>query len=1348
MRITTRLKIISVLTLATLAMLIPFLIGAYNNFEIAKSDVVIVLKIKDAFFENEFIRNQYLLYREDLLRVQWEKTKEATDSLLNVAVAQFRGEPVLRLLQNMLINAGERREIFQRIVSNIHAQQTSLGKSRFFEELHQRLASQLLLRASAFRVMADELHHTSEQHVEQTYRKLAVYVGVFAIWLALVILLTAHQISRLIQQGLLPLHHGALAVTHGDLGYKIKRIDAADEFSELANYFNDMTDKLQASYEELKLELDAHKQSEEKLSVLNRNFVTFLENTTDFIYFKDENSRFCFCSQTLADITGHASWHDMIGKQDSEVFPQDTAQIYIQEEVPIFRDGKPLLRQVDPYYDVSKNPGWVSTSKWPLLDSQGKVVGLFGISRDITEQIKSEDALKQALDRLQKITSRVPGIVTIQLQRRSDGSFCVPYVSVTLKDIYRVSPDEIRDDATPLFAPVHPDDLPQFLASLAISANTMTPWLHGYRLKFSGAPEISLVINAVPQREENGALLWCGFITDISERKQVEGSLRETRAFLEAAMDCSEAGIAIAEAPSGLLRYVNDAALLIRGGSRQDIVNGVGIDQYVSSWQILDLDGQPLRNEDVPLTHAILFGKKCSREFIICRAEGDDRVVWANAAPITNANGQVTAGIVVFLDITDRKQAEEKQKLAASVFTHADEGILITDADANIIDSNEAFTYITSYTKEEVLGQNPRILSSGRHEKAFYIALWRDLIDKGHWYGEIWNRRKNAEVYAVMQNISAVRDAQGKTQHYVALFSDITMLKAHESQLEHLAHYDTLTLLPNRALLADRLRQYMAQTHRRGQMMALAYLDLDGFKCINDTHGHQAGDHLLITVSDRMKQTLREGDTLARIGGDEFVAVLNDLNDVSVSVQMLDRLLMAAAEPLLVGDLVLKVSASIGVTFYPQAEDIEPDQLLRQADQAMYQAKLSGRNCFHVFDPEIDRDTRGRHEGQERIRQAMSAGEFVLYYQPKVNARKGIVVGAEALIRWQHPQRGLLPPVEFLPVIENHPLAINIGEWVIDSTLGQMTMWQDAGVHIPVSVNVSARQLQQTDFVNRLRALLAKHPQVSPHDLKLEILETSALQDLSRVSNFIELCREFGVTFSLDDFGTGYSSLTYLKRLAVAELKIDQSFVFGMLNDPDDLAILEGVLNLANSFHRQVVAEGVETMEHGEMLLRLGCELFQGYGIARPMPADDFPKWAAAWHPDPLWVNLPSVSRVDLPLLFASAEHRAWLVVIVDYLQGKRMALPLNHQHCRFNIWLENEGVAYHGAQSGFQAIELMHRQLHALAAELMQIHADDRNAQALARLPELFKLSDALLKQLWALIPVAMKIDSYRGRS
>lgn len=600
-------------------------------------------------------------------------------------------------------------------------------------------------------------------------------------------------------------------------------------------------------------------------------------------------------------------------------------------------------------------------------------------------------------------------------------------------------------------------------------------------------------------------------------------------------------------------------------------------------------------------------------EFRMQRKDGEWIWILARGLVVRRDNdGKPLRMIGSHSDITERKQSEAKIKLAASVFTSAREGILITDADGAIVEVNHTFCHITGYEREEVLGKNPRIFQSGRQLPEFYKAMWRDLLENNYWAGEIWNRRKTNEVYAVLLTISAVKDSASKTQHYVALFTDITPLKEHEEQLEHIAHYDALTNLPNRVLLADRLQQAVLHAERRNCTLAVIYLDLDGFKSINDTYGHETGDELLITVSKRMKQALREGDTLARIGGDEFVAVLIDLEQINDCEPVLNRLLEAASATGIVNGIELHVSASIGVTFYPQ-DYSDADQLMRHADQAMYLAKQAGKNRYHLFDVERDTSIKSQRELLERIHSAYQRNEFVLYFQPKVNLRTGEIIGAEALIRWQNPEQGLLPPSTFLPFIENQEIGLQIGEWVMDSALVQMKEWQAAGLSMSVSVNIGADLLQSHDFVAKLSALLKKHPEIDPANLELEILETSALENLSDVSHVIRTCREIGVQFALDDFGTGYSSLTYLRHLPVTILKIDQTFVRDMLDDPDDLTIVKSVIGLATAFQRQVIAEGVETVAHGAMLLSIGCELAQGFGIARPMPAADIPNWALNW---------------------------------------------------------------------------------------------------------------------------------------
>jgi diguanylate cyclase (GGDEF)-like protein/PAS domain S-box-containing protein len=586
----------------------------------------------------------------------------------------------------------------------------------------------------------------------------------------------------------------------------------------------------------------------------------------------------------------------------------------------------------------------------------------------------------------------------------------------------------------------------------------------------------------------------------------------------------------------------------------------------------------------------------------------------------------VVAGLISYAKRTVAAMADSNARLerAASVFHNAREGIMITDAEGTIVDINETFTRITGFAREEVIGRNPRILKSNHQSAEFYAGIWQAIREQGEWSGEIWNRRKNGEIYAELLTISAVRDRCGRPQSYIGLFSDITPMREHQKELERIAHYDPLTALPNRVLLADRLQQALAACHRNKQFLAVVFLDLDGFKAINDTHGHDTGDALLVKVASGMKEALREEDTLARIGGDEFVAILQGLSGIGDCEPVLNRLLAAASAPVHVAGNGLRVSASIGVAFYPQDGE-DADHLLRHADQAMYIAKQAGKNRYHLFDAAQNEIVKTRHEMIDRIRLAMERDEFELHYQPKVNMRTRQFVGTEALIRWRHPEKGLLPPAAFLPQIENEPIGLCVGEWVTEAALGQMDAWLASGLRIPVGINVSAGQLQQKDFTARLGEALARHPAVRPHDLLLEILETSALDDMAHVTEVMRGCQALGVRFALDDFGTGYSSLTYLKRLPAEQIKIDQSFVRNMLDDPGDLAIVEGVLGLASAFRREVIAEGVETEAHGARLLQAGCELAQGYGIARPMPAIDIPGWIARWNTSA--TNIQSLHR-------------------------------------------------------------------------------------------------------------------------
>ena len=713
----------------------------------------------------------------------------------------------------------------------------------------------------------------------------------------------------------------------------------------------------------------------------------------------------------------------------------------------------------------------------------------------------------------------------------------------------------------------------------------------------------------------------------------------------------------------------------------------------------------------------------------------NERVLERKSRPARQ--GKLIIGRVFsFTDITERKAAETRLKLAASVFLHAHEGIMITDAEGSIIDVNNTFSQITGFAREEVLGKNPRIMKSGKHSPEFYKTMWNDLITRNYWHGEIWNRRKNGELYAEKLSITGVHDVDEASLHYVALFSDITELKEHQQRLEHMAHYDALTGIPNRVLLADRLKQAIAQSRRHQRSLALVYLDIDGFKEVNDAYGHETGDQLLIAIAQRLRDTLREGDTLARLGGDEFVAVLTDLGSRNECETVLTRLLQSAAAPIKIEQLTFQLSASLGVTLYPQ-DGSDADTLLRHADQAMYQAKQAGKNRYYLFDPEEDRQTRTHHQSLDRIARAIEQDEFELYFQPKVNMRTGAVVGAEALIRWRHPERGLVAPGEFLPLIEGTELIAQVGDWVLKTALAQMAAWRNHGLDIAVSVNIAAYHLQKDDFLPRLEKALASHPEIPPERIELEVLESAALEGISQISHLIEGCQSLGVRFSLDDFGTGYSSLTYLRRLPASVLKIDQSFVRDMLWDSGDLAIVEGVIGLAAAFRRTVIAEGVETAEHGELLLRLGCDLAQGYGIARPMPAVDLPVWIAKWRPDPVWScsrNM-SVKRDDLPLTYAEVDHRNWVKCVEDTLASPNTPPPeMDTGKCRFGHWYQNEGRQRYGHLPEYEAIGALHATAHKTAETMISLVEAGKPDQASLHLDELRAQRDALISRLHTL--------------
>ena len=654
-----------------------------------------------------------------------------------------------------------------------------------------------------------------------------------------------------------------------------------------------------------------------------------------------------------------------------------------------------------------------------------------------------------------------------------------------------------------------------------------------------------------------------------------------------------------------------------------------------------------------------------------------------------------------------------------------------------IVDVNPAFFDITGYRREESIGQNPRILSSGKHSPEFFSEMWNTLVDQGFWKGELWNRKKGGELYAELLTISAIVSEDGKTQNYIGLFSDITKSKEQQKSLELMAHYDELTGLPNRSLFADRYKQAIAHSKRTETLLAVCFLDLDEFKPVNDNYGHLVGDQLLIEVAERIKSQLRAEDTVSRMGGDEFALLLGDISSQAQCENMLERLHHSLAHTFSVEGYEISLSASSGITLYPW-DNADLDTLLRHADQAMYKAKLAGRNQYQLFDFEEDLQLVSKQQRIQAIKEALLHGEMQLYYQPIVNMKTGDVIGAEALVRWMHPEDGLISPLDFLPIIDGTEVEIQLGEWVIEAALQQLDYWQSVGLIIEVSINISSYHLQSASFINVLSALLEQYPEVNSNHLQLEILESSALGDISTIKNIISACRnELGLHIALDDFGTGYSSLTHLRNLPANTLKIDRSFVKDVLDDVNDCAIVDGIIGLADAFNREVIAEGVETQANGTMMLLMGCEQAQGFFIARPMPTDEIAGWVKNYRPNSEWIHYgaleysPAQNKIKLFQLCFEQWYQVFSQNIKSAPNQKKNWPILNQQKCHHAIRLKQIKLEHLFSPAAQQKIEQNYASFQLVTDGLFNKYTHDDVASAMAGLDELDEIYQLINGQL-----------------
>ncbi len=704
-----------------------------------------------------------------------------------------------------------------------------------------------------------------------------------------------------------------------------------------------------------------------------------------------------------------------------------------------------------------------------------------------------------------------------------------------------------------------------------------------------------ILLNNTTHRNERGEVAGSfGFITDLTPIVDAQRAVAESERELRGILDNMQDTYYRTDA-QGLVTRASRSVKQLLGYEPEEFIGRRLADSYCT-----------------PEERALFLARMVANGGHIVGGESrlrhkDGREVWVRTTAhfIRDAAGNVVGVEGITRDNTQQRRAEEELRLAAKVFESSGEAIMISDAAGTIISVNRAFTRVTGYEPGEVVGRTTDLLSSGRHDREFFRALWRSIHEVGYWNGEIWNRRRDGEVFPMWLSVSAVRDERGLTTHLVGIFADISERKSAEARIAFLAHHDTLTNLPNRLLLRDRMQQAIAHCERSGCRVALLFVDLDRFKAVNDSFGHPAGDALLRDAARRLEDCVRDSDTVSRQGGDEFLVVLTELQDAEVPARVAAKIMESLAQPYRIEGHEATLSASVGIAVYPE-DGAGFDELLKKADIAMYHAKESGRNAFRFYTERMNADAQERLELHGLLRRALERKEFRLHFQPVVDLASGRVVGAEALLRWQSPERGLVAPGQFIAAAEHSGLIVPIGEWVLGEACAELARWHAGGAgELTMAVNISAIQFRRGDVEDTVRRALEASGAPAAA-LELELTESILIDGAEAVLATLRRLQSLGVRLAIDDFGTGYSSLAYLKRFAVDKLKIDQSFVRDIVADQEDAAIVRAVIQMAKSLNLSVLAEGVETGDVAAELRRMECDLVQGYFFGRPIPADEF----------------------------------------------------------------------------------------------------------------------------------------------
>lgn len=831
----------------------------------------------------------------------------------------------------------------------------------------------------------------------------------------------------------------------------------------------------------------------------------------------------------------------------------------------------------------------LSMSARPVFDDVGRFLGYQGAARDITPYAVIEEGLQRSETELRKILDNMQDVFF-----RTDRRGRLVLMSRSASDLSGYPPARLLHRKVMMFV-AGKEERRQLIQSFRKTGQLSGLIAH---IRCADGELRWVSINAQVYLDDDGRPAGMeGTVRDVDEVKRAENRLLGSERRYRRLVELSPNGIVVHR--EGRILYANQEAAHLLGIPDPAEMRGRQVLSFIHPDSLALVESRIAMMNDG-------WASLPPAEVKMSRRDGEVRVVELRTGTTEYQGGLATQSVII--DVTGRKEAERQLRLAATVFDIASEAILISGADNRILAINEAFTEITGYSTDEVIGKNPSMLSSGRHDQAFYDALWRSLEGTGRWQGEVWNRRKNGEVYPEWLSIAVVRNTAGEPQHYVAIFTDITQRKRDEARIRYQANYDALTGLPNRNLFMDRLWQTVAVARREKTNAGLMFVDLDRFKMVNDTLGHTAGDALLIEAARRLRSVVREEDTVARLGGDEFTVILHNMDQELDASVVADKIVQALFSPFSIDGTDVHVSGSIGVTVYPRDGETA-DELLRNSDAAMYRAKERGRNCYHFYTPEIQERAIGRLHMENALHAALENGEFEVFYQPKVDIADGGVRGAEALIRWRHPEQGLVSPAAFIPIAEDSGLIVPIGEWVLRDVCRQIKEWDQDGVAMPVvAVNVSLRQFREQDIPALVERVTAETG-LDPRRLEIEITESLFADEVEKTVAVLRRLKALGVSLAVDDFGTGYSSLAYLRRFPIDVLKIDKSFVDGVTNDPDDAAIAEAIVAMAHRLNLHVVAEGVETQDQLGQLHEMTCDIAQGYLIGRPMPEPECRAW-------------------------------------------------------------------------------------------------------------------------------------------